>query len=416
MTTGTLAPIAPEQFDALKRGDEAVLADLFRKDYDPLERAAEEELHDPAAAARAVEHAFVHAYADLDKVTSPDGFNASLVAALHEETARERRRLNAAHRMASMQGRESHVKHEPVPVDVAWQQVQQALHPKTIDTAEVAAVRRDEARHHAASHVKRLGEKRSGWVVAGAVLVVGAIATAAVLWLDKGSEGARVTAALNSPDATSVKTEPGQQGSLKLADGGDVALAPMSSVKVPPGYGSKWRAVRIEGAATISVAPNATLPFEARLGRVAIVATGTKFAVRRFTEDQVSAVRVIEGSVNVRIDDQLTPVAVGQTMVITDDAVRLASEAEAMRLMGWVDGNATVETATLEAALPEMRRWWGLVLTIGDPSIAGRPVSLTAPASDATAAITALEQGSQVKLVWERKQMVLRPAPNKPGR
>lgn len=415
MTTGTLAPIAPEQFNALKRGDEAVLAELFKADYDPLEQAAEQELHDPAAAARAVEHAFVHAYADLEKVESPEGFNAALVAALHEETARERRRLNAAHRMAASQGREPHV-HPPVPVDEAWRKVVEALHPKAVNTAEVAAIRREEAKHHAASHVKELGNKRSGWVVGGAVAVMAALATAAVFWLDKGSEAARVTAALNSPDVASVKTEPGQMGSLKLADGGEVALGPASLVKVPPGYNSKWRAVKVEGAATITVAQNADLPFEARIGRAAVVATGTRFAVRKFDTDQAAAVRVLEGSVSVRLGDQLTPVAAGQTVVVTDDAVRPASANEAAVLTGWVDGMVRLETATLEAALPEMRRWWGLVITIADPAIANRPVTMQASATDPTAAIAALEQAASVTLVWEKKQMVLRPAPNKPGR
>lgn len=416
MTTGTLALIAPEQFDALKRGDETVLADLFKADYDPLEQAAEQELHDPAAAARAVEHAFVHAYADLDKVQSPEGFNAALVAALHEETARERRRLNAAHRMAASQGREPHAARQPVSVDDAWRKVQEALHPKAVDAAGAAALRREEAKHHAAAHVKELGNKRSGWVVGGAVMGVAVLATAAVLWLDKGSEGARVTAALNSPDAASVKTEPGQSGSLKLSDGGEVSLAPASLVKVPPGYNSKWRAVLIEGAATITVAPNATLPFEARLGRAAVVATGTRFAVRRFDNDGVGVVRVLEGSVSVRLDDVATPVAAGQAVVITDDAVRPATPGEAARLTGWVDGVVHIETTSLEAALPEMRRWWGLVITIADPAIASRPVSMRAPASDPTAAIRMLEQAANVTLAWENKQMVLRPAPTRSRR
>lgn len=410
MTTGTLAPIAPEQLDALKRGDEAVLADVFKADYDPLERAAEDELHDPAAAARAVEHAFVHAYADLAKVTTPEGFNAALVAALHEETARERRRLNAAHRMASGQGRGGRTSHQAVPVDVAWRQVQEALHPKTIDTAEIAAIRHTEAKHHAASHVKALGDTRNGWLVAGVVGVVAAAAIAAVLWLDQGSAGARVTAALNSPDATSVKTEPGQMGSLKLADGGDVALAPGSVVKVPPGYNTKWRAVRIEGAANFTVAPNAQLPFEARIGKVAVVATGTRFAVRRFAEDPVAAVRVLEGSVRVQIGDRQQAVAAGQTVLVSDEAIRVASEADAARLMSWVDGQVRIEAPTLDAALPEMRRWWGLVLTVGDAPLAGRPVALQASITDASAAIAALERAVPARVVWEKKQMVLRAA------
>ncbi|MCU0624816.1 MAG: hypothetical protein MUF53_13285 [Gemmatimonadaceae bacterium] len=167
---------------------------------------------------------------------------------------------------------------------------------------------------------------------------------------------------------------------------------------------------------TITVATNPELPFEARIGRAAVVATGTRFAVRRFDNETVSAVRVLEGSVSVRLGDAMTPVAAGQTVVVTDDAVRPATASESALLTGWVDGTVRIETTTLEAALPEMRRWWGLVITIADPSIATRPVAMQAPATDPTAAIAALEAAANVTLVWEKKQMVLRPAPNKPGR
>jgi transmembrane sensor len=409
MTPATLAPIAPAQFDALKRGDESALADVFKADYDPLERAAEAELHDPAAAARAVEHAFVHAWADLEKVETPEGFNASLLHALHEETARERRRLNAAQRMAQSNGR-GPTAHEPVSVDTAWQAVQTALHPKTVDTAAMNAVRHSEAKHHAASTVATLGRKSNGWVMGLAVLVVGALGIASVVLMDRGSESVRITAALANPDATSIKTEPGQMGSLKLADGGDVALGPLSLVKVPPGYNTKWRAVKVEGAAVITVASNLALPFEARVGRVAVVATGTKFAVRQFPEETMAAVRVLEGSVQVRVDDALTPVNAGQTVVIADDVVRPATPDEVARLTGWVDNMVRIETASVEAVLPEMRRWWGLVITVGDADINARPVRFDAPPSDATAAVAGLEKSANVKLVWEKKQMVLRNA------
>lgn len=416
MTVGTLPPIAPEDFAALKRGDEAALATIFKTEYDPLEREAEAELHDPLAAARAVEHAFVHAWADREKVDTPDGFQATLLHALHEETARERRRLNAAHRMGG--GHAGHVKHEPVPVDAAWQKVVEALHPKVVDDAAAATRRHEDAKHHAAHAVAELSNRRSPWVVGGLFALTLAAGIGLTLWLDKGSEAGRVTAALNSPDAASVKTEPGQMGSLKLADGGEVSLAPMSGVKLPPGYNTRWRAVAVEGSAAFTVAHNPELPFEARAGKMAVVATGTKFVMRKFADESRLAVRVLEGSVLVRAvgEQEGTAVAAGQTVIVTDGVAKPATAAEAAELTGWVDGAVTLNAPTLEAALPELRKWWGLVLEIGDPSIASRPVAFSAPVSDAGAAIAALEQAANVKLVWEKKQMVLRPAPGGTGR
>lgn len=415
MTSGTLTPLAPEQFDALKRGDESVLADVFKADYAVLEREAEAELHDPAAAARAVEHAFVHAWADRDKVEAPEGFNAVLLNALHEETAREKRRIAAAHRMAGAAA--GHVVHEPVPVDAAWRKVVETLHPKEIDPAELAARRHEGAKHHAAHAVAELSNRTNPMLVGGAVALVIAAGLGLTWWLDKGSEGARITQALASPDAATVKTEPGQMGSLRLADGGEVQLAPMSSVKLPPGYNVRWRAVAADGAMILSVPTNPELPFEVRIGKATVVATGTKFAVRKFADESHSAVRVLEGSVEVRLPNkQVTPVLAGQTVIVGDADVVAASAAETARLTGWVDGMITVKGETLADVLPQMRRWWGLVITVKDPAIGNVGAEFSAPATDPTAAIAELEKATTLKLVWENKQMVLRPAPDKTGR
>jgi ferric-dicitrate binding protein FerR (iron transport regulator) len=404
-----LTPIAPAAFDALKKGDEATLEQLFRADYAPLESEAEATLHDPAAAARAVEHAFVHAWAEREKVETPEGFNATLLHALHEETARERRRIAAAQRMAS--GRAKTTSRDPVSADAAWQAVQTALHPAPIDEAASHARQREEAKHHTAHHVAALGEKQNTWGMVATVLLVIALGVGAVFWLDREGASARVTAALSSPDARLIKTEPGQMGGFTLTDGGEVSLAPQSAVRIPPGYNARLRAVRIEGAAVISVTPNAKLPFEARIGDVAVVATGTKFAVRHFPDEATSAVRVLEGSVTVRVGDALTPVAAGQTFLVTPNGARLASDDERMRATGWVDGTIRLSGMTLEQAVPELRRWWGLVLTIPDAQVGARTLTMDAPLNDVNAAIAVLESAAKVRVSWENKQMVLRAAP-----
>ncbi|MDX2185083.1 MAG: FecR domain-containing protein [Gemmatimonadaceae bacterium] len=409
MTTGTLTPIAPEAFDALKRGDESTLEQLFKADYAPLESEAEATLRDPAAAARAVEHAFVHAWAEREKVDTPEGFNATLLHALHEETARERRRIAAAQRMAS--GRARTTSHDPVSADAAWEAVQQALHPAPIDDAASHARQREEAKHHTAHHVAALGAKPNTWAMVATVLLVIALGIGAVVWLDREGASARVTAALSSPDARLIKTEPGQMGGFTLGDGGEISLGPQSAVRIPPGYNARLRAVRVEGAAVITVAPNAELPFEARLGDVAVVATGTRFALRHFPEESVSAVRVLEGSVNVRVDKTLTSVVAGQTLLVTANGSRIASDDERVRSTGWVDGTIRLSGITLEQALPELRRWWGLVLTIPDASVRTRALTMDAPLNDVNAAIAVLESAANVRVTWENKQMVLRAAP-----
>lgn len=402
-----LAPVAPSQFDALKRGDEAALEALFRACYDVLERQAEDTLHDPAAAARAVEHAFVHVWADRETVESPAALEAALLHALHEETAREGRRRAAAQRMAGAGG-VAHVTHRAPSVDEAWQAVHATLHPKAADTAGTAARRREEAKHQAASHVKALGVRRNPLILWSIVLVVGAAAAGAVWLLEQDSASAKVTAALASPDAASVKTEPGQMGTMKLGDGTNVALGPQSVLKVPPHFNRQWRAVRVDGAATFDVSPNPQLPFEVRAGDARIIATGTRFTVRKYADDEVVAVRVTEGSVDVVVGGDRTPVAAGGTVMVANGVVHPATADEVAAAVGWADGMVTFAPQTVEQLVPQMRRWFGLVLTVGDAALATRSVSFATPVQDPNKAIAALEKAGRLRVTWENKQMVLR--------
>lgn len=404
-----LDPVPPSQFDALKNGDESALEALFRADYQVLEHQAEDALHDPAAAARAVEHAFVHVWADRGTMDSPAALEAALLQALHEETAREGRRRAAAQRMAGAAGvaRSAH----PAPsVDEAWRAVRETLHPTVGDAAGVAARRREDAKHHAAAHVRALGVRRSPLVLWGVAVVVAGGAAGALWRLERDSAAAKVTAALASPDAASVKTEPGQMGMMRLGDGTEVALAPQSVLTVPPHFNRQWRAVRVDGAAMFTVAPAPQLPFEVRVGDARVVATGTRFAVRKYGDDESVAVRVTEGSVDVLVGGARTPVAAGATVLVANGVVHPAAADEAAPAVGWVDGTVAFAPQTVERLVPQMRRWFGLVLTIGDAQLAGRTVAFSTPVQDPTKAIAALERAGRLTVAWEKRQMVLRDA------
>jgi ferric-dicitrate binding protein FerR (iron transport regulator) len=410
--TATLAPIDQGLVDRLRQGDEAALASVFREDFVALKAEAEEVLHDPLAARRAVEHAFVQLWEDRERVSTPEGLNALIGQVLHEQTARERRRLATAHRLAAHAGTDVRSHADDTTVDEAWQHVEAALHATRMDDATRSRRLREEAKHHAAEHVADLGKRRSPLVYVGATLALLAGGLALVWALDRAGADARVNAAFSDPDASTIRSNEGQLGDLALGDGTRLRLGPVSSVTVPPGFNTEFRAVQLDGTASFTVAPNPALPFQVRSGKVVVTATGTVFAVRAWRDEGRVAVVVREGTVTVRVGELEQPLAADAAVLVDPDAGTIVplQGRERQDLLGWVDGMWSVSEMRLGNVVAETRRWFGLPLLVPEVALQERVVSVQAPLGDSRAAIAAIEQAAGVRLQWEEGQMVLRDA------
>jgi ferric-dicitrate binding protein FerR (iron transport regulator) len=418
----TAPPIDRDTFAALQRDDLSALERIFRDHYPGLIQEAAQ-VEEARFAPVIVERAFVDAWQRRATFETPRALETFLHDAVHDRAVRERSRHAALHRFEAFEGVRvaPSAAAEPTPVDAAWAQVVAMVQAPPPDTEAAAHVRADVSRHTAAEHAAALAEPRirMGPLIIIAVLVV--IALAALWQVDRAGADAVVTKALSAPDVRVLSSLPGQRGTTTLGDGSRVTLGPTSKLHIPARFGTDLRALRLEGTASFEVAPGEQ-PFQVRARDASIVATGTAFGVRADSADDVVTVGVREGEVVVKAEDASRTVAAGGAVAVAaDGTMRDPSPAALEEALGWVDGQFVVNKRPLREVLPKIARWYGLDLTVNNPALLDRVVTLRAGLASSRDVIPALEKSAGLKFGYEGRKMVLRdtseavPEPEKKG-
>jgi transmembrane sensor len=403
--------------------DEAALRTAFLAEYSSLSEKARADLGADAAGlgAKVVEGAFVRAWDARAQFRSPAQLKEFLVQDVHHAAARALSRRMAAHRFSPGGGArhdEAHiVAHAIAAADAeqSWSHIMHALHgevhsPQAL--AEAAATSRHEAAEHIATVTRETSIVRP--------LAIGALALAAVMgigmYLNAAGADARVLRALSAADVTVHSSLASQIGIVTLRDGSQARLAPESKLTVPSAFGDRFRAVKLEGTATFTVAKG-TAPFQVLARNAMVIATGTVFTVRAYPNDSSVTLVVDEGSVEVKNGEVRTPVATGGSLVIGAKAPsRPASADERSDAEGWKTGTFSIVGRPLREALPELHRWYGLTILVPDPANLDRPVTVRASLDSTRQAIRGIEKSTGLQFGYVGQNMVFQSAGGTPSK
>ena len=253
-----------------------------------------------------------------------------------------------------------------------------------------------------------------------ALYLVGAVAVVAgILYgLFRETPEGKLSRYLKRDESSEVISKFAQVGSITLDDGTKVTIGADSRLRTPPGFNTDVRGVRVVGTASFDVAQQGELPFEVRLGEVAVQATGTRFAVNFDTATTTAMVRVDEGTVNVRFGRTVRPVATGKALEVDGAGNMREPEKTALdEALAWTSGRLIVVDRPLRQALEQTRRWYGIALIPNDMALMDRKVSVDAPLDSSKVMISELERTGNMVFGWEDKTMVLydasKPIPKK---
>jgi ferric-dicitrate binding protein FerR (iron transport regulator) len=393
--------------------DESALHEVFVAEYPTLTAEARAELGAEAAALgpKVVEGAFVRAWDARARFQTPAQLHDFLIEDVHHAAARALSRRAAAHRFAGHEApkaaKSTHTA-DAVGMDQSWEHVLHAVKgeahsPKAL--AEAAAL----SRHEAAEHIAVIDKGIPVWqVMAVIALVAGGLFGAVALMNYLGTD-ARIASAVNAADARVVTSLPAQVGVVTLDDGSTVRLAPESKLSIPTGFGPELRAVKLEGAGSFDVAQGQKQRFQVH-GRDAVVeATGTAFTVRAYQNDPATTVVVREGSVDVRVGERSHPLTAGKSLVVVPGKeVRAATSSESDEAAGWTAGILAVENRPLREVLPQLRRWYGLTVSVPQGELLQRPVTMRASLDSSRQAIHGIERSTGLEFGYIGPNMVFR--------
>ena len=217
----------------------------------------------------------------------------------------------------------------------------------------------------------------STWRAAAILAAAAAVVVAARLVLQRVGEDRSTETMVGTSRAFT--TAVGKRDSLHLPDGGRVVLGPASRLLVAAAYGRATREVELHGEAYFDVVHDTTRPFVVRAANVSVRDAGTSFGVRVDSGRLVQVV-VTSGSVMLRAAAADTGVLLAAAEVGTvqpDGRVTVQRTATAGQYLAWMRDSLVFRDAPLGEVSDELRRWYGVVLRVDDPTLAARHLTMT---------------------------------------
>jgi ferric-dicitrate binding protein FerR (iron transport regulator) len=407
--TASPSPLTPAAF----LPDEAALKRVFDEEFAQCLAAAQSQLGEAASLApRVVETAFVNAWGQRSTLSNQEQFRSILSDEIRHGAARALSKRVSGARFGAVGGAHAkgHDNAERATPDYVWGQIDRALHGSG-STAEARAANAAAGRHEAAAHMKQMS-KRPGWIIPVAIGIVAlVVSVAGVLYVDRLGEDDAVLSIVANQEIQPIQSGSGQIGSTKLGDGSQMTMGPETKIFIPDGFGTKNRAVKIEGTATFEVAPGQQMPFRVVARRQHFIATGTKFTVSTFTPDTIPMVYVQEGSVTIKSGKNTAVATAGQAMVAdASKGIRPATDDEKAEAFGWVDKRVTVRNKQLRVVVSAMTRWFNYDIKVPDIPLLDRMASIDVPLDSSKLAITQVEKSANVKFGYEGDSKVFRDA------
>lgn len=385
---------------ALRKGDTNALERIHRAAYASVIAEAGRQAGDPSIGPPVAELAMLQLWEVRANMETAEELEEAIHTAVRGGVTREQRR-----RAAQKEGTTP----EAGTVDSTWAHIKGEIAKMP---ATPGARQHTQPKHHVEKVQSDGG--RGVMIGVGVLLLIGA-AFGGWYVMQTGAH-ATATGSYSLPDAKPVSARVGERANFPLGPGDTVAIGSDTRITVGGDYGTKVRAVRVDGSANFRV--SAGPRFEVNAKDVSIVTTAGSFAVRAFGDDPAVIVRVKEGEVKVDDGKESRTLAAGKAIAIAKDGTMSEPAADAVdQALGWTEGKVDFTNTPLKVVMAEMARWYNLPVTTKDTSLYSRPVTMAVALESKKDAIAALEESAKVKFTYDKdSKPVLEDAPAQPAK
>lgn len=167
-----------------------------------------------------------------------------------------------------------------------------------------------------------------------------------------------------------VTTPKGGQYRITLADGTNVWLNAMASIRFPTVFTGSERIVEATGEVYFEVAKDKERPFHVRINGLDVQALGTQFNINAYPDEPTANITLLEGSVRVGKDDRRQMLVPGQQVRITEEGeMIMKDEVDMDQVMAWKNGLFYLTGSNIREIMRQISRWYNAeVVYEGDVS------------------------------------------------
>lgn len=161
----------------------------------------------------------------------------------------------------------------------------------------------------------------------------------------------------------------GQRISLELSDGTVVWLNSRTRIEYPGSFAGDDRKVKLDGEAYFEVAKDAHKPFIVETAKGNIEVLGTKFNVEAYSEDNIFATALMEGSVKVTRGDTQYKLHPNQMVYLKNGKMHIAP-IEDLSLYRWREGLICFKDESFPNIVKKLEKYYGVEISIENSSVA----------------------------------------------
>jgi len=224
----------------------------------------------------------------------------------------------------------------------------------------------------------------------------------------------RLSAPTTVAQAISYQTDRGETRGISLSDGSEIALGPLSEVRLPPGEASR-SVTLLRGEALFTVTHDPARPFEVRAGDGKVQDVGTAFAVSMRPE--AVTVTVVDGRVAVSTGSGGGPAAAviveRNQQISYSGRLGPVTAVDSDIVTGWARGRLAYIDRPLAEVVADLARYSTIDLSLGDADVGAlRYTGTVAPGAIEQWAAT-LAKAYPVEVEHIGNRMILRSKPGK---
>jgi len=166
-----------------------------------------------------------------------------------------------------------------------------------------------------------------------------------------------------TPQMVQLQSRSGKIYALQLPDGSRVWLNAQSAITFPTWFNAKDRTVQFEGEGYFEIFENADRPFLIHVGEKTVQVLGTKLSITAYADNSSFQTTLLEGKLNVLVNDTVYKVKPGQRVVVKKSGQVLQEKApDQNQVLAWKMGDFDFADNPLTEILPEVARWYNLGL------------------------------------------------------
>ena len=161
----------------------------------------------------------------------------------------------------------------------------------------------------------------------------------------------------------------GGKAEVVLPDGSRVWLNAGSDLRYPASFGSDSRVVELNGEAYFEVAKHAGSKFTVNTKGYDVIVHGTKFNVSAYADDATVTTTLLEGSVQVSLDNERVMMAPGEKVTLNQVSGELIKTKASTKANAWIHGNTEYESITLANLVKVLSRRFNMNISVQSTSL-----------------------------------------------